>query len=118
MPRTFLKIVLVLALLLTAGAASAVTVALDSGNGPSYLRVFASDAVGGAGFSTLPAGEPPFTDSDTVQDGAATATSTYDLSNDRFTITFDHTRQADPLNSHALSIGHVFFTVDVDVAGP
>ena len=77
--------------------------------------MFASDETGEAAFSTLPAGEPPFAGSDTVQDGAATATSTYDLSNNSLTITFDHTRQADPLNSYALSGGRVLFSVDADV---
>lgn len=99
-----------LLLLATAGAASAVSFALNPTGCSSHLAVGASDGLGGPGEQFDPVALP-FTDSHAVVDGGSSSAAVYDLSSNSFDVAFDHTRATAPF-SHAGSTGVLCFTVD------
>jgi hypothetical protein len=114
MPRVSLSTLLMLAILLTTQAASAVTVTLN-GFSPTVLgnqtRAGANPTVS----DTLnPGASVPYVNSSMVIYGAGHSQVDYDLSNDGFDILIDHAREG-AFNSIANSFGQIYFTVDQSV---
>jgi hypothetical protein len=106
--------ILACAALLGAPPAAALTVTLTSGFGSSFLEIGSATDSAVHHLSTLFPTVVPFVDSDSVTEGASSNASTYDLSDNALTITFDHTR-APSAGAHAVSEGDIYFSVDEDV---
>lgn len=106
------------ALLLTATSAEA-GVVLNPGSGNTSLTVFADDGifpptVALDQFESIPF-PFPFSNSHSVSDAAASAGSTYQLSDAGFQITFEHTRAGNnDASGKAESYGYIYFGVDTD----
>jgi hypothetical protein len=117
--RTFRWLGIAAALLLNAASAQA-GVVLNPGSGNTSLSVRADDGIFPFSSFTLDQFESipfpfPFSDSHTAFDGAASASSTYQLSEAGFEITFEHTRAGNnSASGEAQSYGQIFFSVDAD----
>ena len=105
---------LAVALSLPVGTATAYTISLSSED-PAHLRNAANDKAN-ASFEgiTLSPDALPFVLTSTATDNGASAVANYDLSNEAFSITFNHTRLPTH-ESYGQVFGHIYFSVDQDV---
>jgi hypothetical protein len=100
---------------LSAGSAAALTITLN-GVGTTSLTTNVTDHESSlSDFDTLNPLLLPYATSSTSIAGTVVSTSVYDLSNNGFNITFDHTRPT-LLNGDARSSGSIRFSVDQDVS--
>jgi hypothetical protein len=104
----------VTALLLQAGSASALTVALNPGFWSTDVQVRAEH--GPANEVIRNPDALPFLASESVVEGAAAAGATFDLSNAGFEIRFGLARPGGGTFGRGESLAHVYFSVDEEVA--
>jgi len=114
MRRLSMIAVLAVVVLVAAPAAFAVTITLN-GAGTSYIRTVADAGTLTASVLTVnPASLPTAGAPPPAVDGANVASTTYNLSNASFNLTFSHDRGA-AYASFAQSYGHIFFSPATDV---
>ena len=103
-----------------ASPSATASVELNPGTSFTHLAVFANDANNSNGGTGLAEFEStafpfPFSDSHTSSDGSASATSSYELSDAGFEITFEHARAgSNDASGEAQSYGEIFFRLDTD----
>ncbi len=114
MRRLSMIAVLAVVVLVAAPAAFAVTITLN-GAGTSYIKTVADAGTLTASVLTVnPASLPTAGAPPSSVDGANVASTTYNLSNAGFNITFSHDRAA-PYASFVQSYGHIFFSPATNV---